>query len=222
MAIDFVAASSQCVDCGTSPGSASELSLSFWATPRQLIGQRPLDKFPLLGTVGWSVEFRSGGHIFFRIGSADNNGRATAGDVYTAGTRLHAVCTFGSSTAKIYVDGVLIDTQAGITQTPNDIATAFRVGIPSVSGTGDKFDGPIEDVRVYDTALTADEAAEIYAAQGIDMNMRILPHLVMRLPMRGQDGVVSGTVKDFSENGYDGTPTNSPKYAPGLVRLVRP
>ena len=222
MAIDFVKTSNHYVDCGTSPGSASELSLSCWLTPRQFIEQRPLDKYPLFGTVGWSVEFRSGANIFFRIGSEADNNRAIASGVYTAGTRLHVVCTFGSGVAKIYVDGVLAGTTTGITQTPNDVATAFRVGKPSVVNVSNVFDGPIEDVRVYDTVLTLDEVLEIFSAQGLDMNMRILPHLVMRLPMRGQDGIVAGTVKDFSQNGYDGTPANSPKYAPGLVRLARP
>ena len=220
MAIDFVKTSDHYVDCGTSPGSASELSLSCWLTPRQMIGQRPLDKMPLLGTVGWALVLRSGGNFAFRIGSNADNARALGG-VYTAGTRLHVACTFGSGTAKIYVDGALAATATGITQTPNDVATAFRVGQPSVANISDGFDGPIEDVRVYDTVLTPDEVQEIFSAQGLDMNMRILPHLVMRLPMRGQDGIVAGTVKDFSQNGYDGTPANSPKYVPGFARLAR-
>ena len=221
MPIDFVDPIGHHVDCGASPGSAVELSLSWWMTPRKLDYMIPLDKKPLLGTVGWTVKMRLNGDIKFRIGSVADDNAVIGVAMYSANTRVHIVCTFGSGTAKIYADGVLFATKTGITQTPNDVVTAFRVGQASVSGTGERFDGSIEDVRVYDTVLTLDEIKEIFAAQGLDINMRILPHLQLRLPMRGQDGVVVGTVRDFSRNGYDGTPANSPKYVPGFVRLAR-
>ena len=222
MAILFDPDNGQHIDCGVNPGSAADLSVSWWMTAGLLDNVVPIDKKPTLGTVGWYMKVRSDGNINFRIGSDDDSEKVIGASIYAANTRVHIVCTFGSGTAKIYGDGVLFGTTNGITQTPDDTVSPLYVGRQS-SAAGEGFDGLLEDVRVYDTIITPEEVAEIYAAQGLDMNMRILPHLQLRLPMRGENGASIGTVKDFSPNGYDGTPTGSPVpvYVPGLVRLAR-
>lgn len=222
MAINFIRANTQYVDCGVSPGSAADLSLSWWMTAKSLNQQIPLDKHPITGTAGWTVKARLDGDIYFRVGSDTDWSQINVGaGSYSVGVPIHVVCTFAAGVAKMYLDGVLAASTTGITQTVDDAATAFRVGGPSVASLSEKLDGTMEDVRVYDTVLMANEVKEIYVAQGLDMNMRILPHLQLRLPMRGQRGFVTGTVKDFSKNRNHGTSTNGPAYVPGLIRLAR-
>lgn len=214
MAIDFTRASSQHVDCGTSPGSASALSLSWWMTAKSLNHQIPLDKHPLLGTAGWTVKARDDGNILFRIGSNADWSQIDAGaGSYSIGVPIHVVCTFSVGAAKMYLDGVLVASTTGITQTVNDAVTAFRVARPSVVSTGEVWDGTMEDVRVYDRLLMDNEIATIYTCRGAD---GIVHGLVSRWKMlEGYPTQVvsgAGVVKDRS-SGYDGTPTNSPVWA---------
>lgn len=124
--------------------------------------------------------------------------------------------------ALLFVDGQLDTISATLARAINTTSDDdVKVGVRGPNGNDNSFDGLIEDSRIYNIALSAREVTEIFAAKGLDMNMRILPSLEMRYPFRGQDGITAGTVKDFSVNARDGTPVNAPVYAPGFARLVR-
>lgn len=149
------------IDGGTTPGSASALTVAFRVTAHKLAYMIPVDKEPSSGNVGWTVKMRNNGDLWFRVGSntSYNDTKQTA--VYSVGTEVHIACTFGSGTTKIYVNGQLKITKTGITQTVNETATHLRLGIPSVCVTGEKLDGVLRDVKIYDRALSDAEIAAL-------------------------------------------------------------
>jgi alpha-L-fucosidase 2 len=149
------------IDGGKSPGSASALTVAFRVTAHKLAYMIPVDKEPSSGTVGWTVKMRNNGDLWFRIGSnaSYNDTKQTA--VYSVGTEVHIACTFGSGTAKIYVNEQLKLTKTGITQTVNETATNLRLGIPSVAVTDEKLDGVLRDVKIYDRVLSDTEIAAL-------------------------------------------------------------
>lgn len=73
------------------------------------------------------------------------------------GTWHHLVGTYDGTTGRVYVDGV----EGGTTFSVSDIVLD-TVGDIVIAGAGDRFPGVIDDVRVYNRALSADEVKRLY------------------------------------------------------------
>jgi len=74
---------------------------------------------------------------------------------------VHVTASYGSGLMWLYVDGTFAGFQiaSGAIQASGG---KLRIGGSDVSGTGAFFDGLIDDVRVYDRALTSDEIQKDY------------------------------------------------------------
>jgi len=99
---------------------------------------------------------------FITFGLATNNLYST--QTITNGQWYHIVATFDSSsiTQKIYIDGVQNATQ---TTTGTMTANSNTLKIGYSQGTGDSsnyFNGNIDDVRVYNRALSPSEVKQLY------------------------------------------------------------
>jgi hypothetical protein len=109
------------------------------------------------------INFRVGAHaIFLRINAGTTINSAAASLKY--GVWLHVVVTVTSNAiANFYIDGVLSGTPNQQVSALSGITTtnALRIGNRSAA-TDRTFDGSIDDVRIYDHALTADEVANLY------------------------------------------------------------
>jgi hypothetical protein len=84
----------------------------------------------------------------------------------------HIVATFDSSATSVYVDGVY---QGG--ETPNAGAIRTNGGVLNIGSTDfavngalDGFNGKIDEVRVYNRALTASEVARLYQSGAVKIN----------------------------------------------------
>jgi len=92
--------------------------------------------------------------------------QATASTSFTMTTWTHAAATFDNGTLKLYVHGAeQASALAGFTMPTahsNAAGIGARNGQDSFGGTatGDYFGGLIDDVRIYDNALSAEEIAE--------------------------------------------------------------
>jgi len=103
------------------------------------------------------------------------------------------VGVYNGTTQKLYIDGVEEDSdiQSGVI---SDSEEEVCVGVFCNGGTqAGHFDGNIADVLIYDRALSADEALELY--QGADVAGAILD-----MPLSDKTGF-----KDISGNDYHGT-----------------
>jgi chitodextrinase len=99
------------------------------------------------------------GNTVATVGSGSSN-YADAGSPAPVGTWTHVASTYDGSTLKLYVNGALVASKP-FTGNVGD-SNNWRIG--AYGGTaGDFFDGLIDEVRIYDTALTAGQI-------GSDMN----------------------------------------------------
>ena len=93
------------IDGGTSPGSATSLTVSFKMKANKLAYMVPIDKFPTTGSAGWGIKLRTNGDIWFNVGggtsSSSNNVSATG--AYSVGTPVHIACTYTGGVANLYV-----------------------------------------------------------------------------------------------------------------------
>jgi hypothetical protein len=121
---------------------------------------------------------------------------AQAANSISTGDWHHIVGTYDGLALRIYVDGTLADDanephQSGISH------TAY-IG---ASGTGNNFNGLIDDVRVYNFALSEEEVADL-AAYGEPMVFRVLNASAVPIALIDEEGnlflkgtLTSGTVQ---------------------------
>lgn len=82
---------------------------------------------------------------------------AQSGYVYAAGTSYHVVGTYDGATLRLYVNAALIASTAS-TRTLPDTTGAVRIGAREGPGVS----GDLDEVAIYDRALTATEIDEHY------------------------------------------------------------
>ena len=118
---------------------------------------------------------------------------------------------------KIYIDGVL-NAEASFSSTlRRDAGSSDGIGIGSSgAGTGAFFEGKIDEVRIYNTALTAGNVATLYAetASSTISISGLQAHYKFEGDATDETGNYNGTASNITYNEYDGTATNL-TYAAG-------
>jgi len=143
-----------------------------------------------------------------------NAGADGAGPVSTEAIPLntwsHIVGTFDGTTANIYVNGVLMDSDTATGSIPSSSNDLFIGNSVDLSDRG--FDGLIDELAIYTRALTSEEVASLFNSGG---NGKCVPTL--SLP--------KGAISSWQGNGNandsigsnHGTPQNCVTYGPGIV-----
>ena len=141
------------------------------------IGDCPTGNFTVAGwakdTGGgdWKVFYSAKQEIWFGVDSGatpriwidvggNGNGAKTAAGTWTLDTWHHIAATWDGTTVHIYLDGV----DMGITTygTPeNPLAMTAVIGAWSDNPSDENWTGALDDVRVYDRALSADEISQL-------------------------------------------------------------
>lgn len=202
----------------TSWTNLSPVSVCFWfyinpaiKDPERMFGSD--DVWEIRVTTGWSPgSYRFSNELF-------GDTACISTTVISASVWYHGVCTAVSGTSRgVYINGIS-EATAGAAATPT--GTTLSIGNRSGSAAGDGLSGIIDDVRIYNRILTADEIATIYACRGSDT---ILNGLQNRwLLNEGGSGVTmtgTGSVKDLTGT-KDGTPASSPTYTESFIKLSR-
>lgn len=86
----------------------------------------------------------------------------------TANTWKHIAVTLNGSTGILYIDGVQVATNTGMTFKPSDLAPTTTGGnfIGRSEWTGDKYlKGKVDDFRIYNRAISAAEVANVMNGQ---------------------------------------------------------
>jgi len=167
--------------------------------------------------------------LTFEMAFPGQDGRwRTPTDSLSLSTWHHVAITYDRSSDAndpvMYIDGVSQTVTEERTPTgtaSSDAGSAALIGNNAPSTQFD-FDGILEDVRIYDRALSAPEIATICAARGADniVDGLVLRHMLME-DFPGQAASGAGQQKDLSVEGNDGTPTASPSYDYGVIRSRR-
>jgi hypothetical protein len=148
------------------PGAALTISAWFKADslpttiqPRiisKATGLAEADHYFMLSTI-----YSGGNKLRFRLKTSGTTKTliASSGSV-GLGVWVHAVATYDGSTMRLYKDGVLV----GSMSVSGSINT--NSGVPTWIGSnpvdGNRFDGVIDEVRIYNRALSATEVTNLY------------------------------------------------------------
>ncbi len=118
-------------------------------------------------TDGWGLEHRqnSRSNIDFFVGHYDTYARARLSD----DTWTHIVGTYDGSTIRIYKNGVLADTQAQSSYSPGALAVSIGDDI-SGSDIDDRWQGNLDEVKIWHRALSANEISTIYNNENSGLN----------------------------------------------------
>ncbi|UCD51240.1 MAG: discoidin domain-containing protein [Phycisphaerales bacterium] len=158
MALEFDGAGGQYVDLGTwNPSAATgQLTVSLWANWNGLSGQyqgliAKRDTWAA-DDMMWQIEANvdTGALGFFRDGSAPPDGDP----VLPVGGWAHVAATFDGTTAKFYFNGQM--TGQGDFSFGSDPEAALVFGACQGDG-GNPFNGALDEVRIYDRALSGFE-----------------------------------------------------------------
>jgi len=137
-------------------GMRSELSVSAWVNPDQLVGFHRI----FGNESSWEFGFYYDQLLFTTRGIQDYMG----GGSITPGTWTHVACVFDASfDVTFYVDGQPISTVVGASQSG---PSGTRWFIATLQGATEWFDGHLDDIQVYDGALTAAEVSYLYQNPG--------------------------------------------------------
>ncbi len=106
------------------------------------------------------------GHVFTSENWPLNTDTATAGTAQLpANTWTHLAATYDGSTLALYVNGVLASSRPW---TGTLVTTGARLGLGGNSEWGEHFQGTLDEVRVYNRALTQPELQAAMAAPLLD------------------------------------------------------
>ena len=163
------------------PDSASlnvgvgSFSTAAWVKLSSTASGRVVNKFNAGTSAGWLFDVNntttgtnSPGFVRFRIRDGTANfDYATNGSLGT-GSWKHVVATVNRTTneLKLFVDGVQVGATQSISSVTGSLSTATALGIGTIPSTlGSYFPGSLDDLRVYNRALSASEVSTL-AAQG--------------------------------------------------------
>lgn len=108
-----------------------------------------------------------GGNARFAITTAGNtmeqqlNGTA----VLPTGTWTHVAIVLGSNGGTLYVNGAVVATNTALSLRPSDLGATANNYLGRSQFADPYFNGDIDDLRIYPTALTAAQVSTIYSAR---------------------------------------------------------
>jgi len=167
--------SSDYIDANTTVASNLDFSVSTWIKPNSY-----LDNMPILGTRGLAsastsngitMNINSSGNLWGRIFTETSNIiQVQTGSTISLNNWSHVAITYNSSskTLKTYLNGSEVGSIVGTD--PSVASTAdLNIGRASVGTLYGYFDGKIDEVAIWDTALTSTQVSEIYNATGTNL-----------------------------------------------------
>jgi hypothetical protein len=153
------------------PVATSPFSVELWAQPAvdpTVVGGAgpcPLFNRQSAGNrTGW-VWFQRGANVGWNFAMYNAQGSAVSidlgGGAAVPGTANHLVATWDGSTARLYHNGTLVDSEIG-TYVAN--SSGVTLSVASYDNGENGYIGVIDDLALYATALSASEVAEHYSA----------------------------------------------------------
>jgi len=205
----------QYVDLGKVPGS-DDLTVMLWVKPALVAYMDPINKIPNDGSgAGWAVKLRDNGEIWFRIGSQDNRYNVESNATrYDADEWIHIAATFDGATKQgvLYINGLEVNRGATSDELVNNIGTPLRLAAPPNDATTDFFRGLVDQVRIYDLALSELDIALLAVADDVAMEDCIpsIPGVPMASDLDGDCYIGVKDLKLLLGNWLDCSDLNNP------------
>ena len=125
----------------------------------------------IFSTAGYEVGVNSGSRVFANQTDGSSVDTLESADSNISGRFAHVVAVWSDTGMSLYIDGLLTASKPWDGLSEADFSRAFAPEIGGNSGgESDPFGGVIDDVRVYNRALTETEVQQLYAveAAGLD------------------------------------------------------
>ncbi len=148
---------------GREVGYGEAITVAFSMKPDALRDQVVMERMPRTGDSGWGARVTAAGDVVFRIGSAATHTDVVAKGVCALGRAVHVACVFDRGAARVFIDGREAASLSGIVQRTLDKKAAGSVGGQHRTSTKDPYAGILQDIRVHNRGLTADEIASLAA-----------------------------------------------------------
>ena len=128
-------------------------------------GATPTSNERLLGATGnWEIRTDASGVIYCDLAGSDGGTFSTGSSAMSTGKWRHLVAMYNTvnDTYKLYIDGEL--DSSGAFTCSDEIAARLTIG--SRTGSSERFNGAIDDVRIYNYELSSSEVGELYGLIG--------------------------------------------------------
>lgn len=159
------------VDMGNNFASASSFSVQAWikTEPGDLSPMTPVSKHWSGWANGYYISinnvndgYTNTGLAGFRSMNSTYNPTATGGPVVNNGTWHQIVGTYDNGTSSLYVDGDFVDSTYPNGYSDSSVSLLIGGCNDFYGQPGNLFHGFIDDVRIYDNALSEDDVHELY------------------------------------------------------------
>ena len=153
-----------CLDCGNSESLnvTGEITVTAWVRETEgAVSQDIIEKWEGQGAYPYVIRIRSTGETYFAVYDGANGANLLIGDIRDDSWHHIAFTKVPGKTIKGYLDGKFVDEEpVGID--PADLSNVeSRLFIGSRSGSQDFFEGAIDEVGIFNKALTEDEIKNI-------------------------------------------------------------
>jgi len=166
----------------------------------------------------------AGGQVYFDVGNGTVSGRATSNAGYALGNWFLIVGTYDGSNVRIYYNGVIGATVGTLTGNISFSGDSIKIGKQS---GGSFFNGSIDDVRIYNRALTASDVAALYQAGShrtgdVGFSKMLFPPIDQSVVgwWKLNDAAGQTIVKDWTANANTGTSANNIISATGYTGVA--
>ena len=202
-ALNFDGSSSYITGSGSAlpnVGVAASTTISAWIKPTSTSGTREIFTKGASGNCFNYGMVMVGGVLSARN---SNNDYALGSASITANIWQHVTVVFGSAGATGYVNGVQVGTNAS-GATTNCATNNWSIGTRAYNALSEFFPGIIDDVRIYNRALSATDVLNVYTSGQIVRKNISNNNLIGYWPMNEGKGSQAG---DFSGNNLTGSLT---------------
>jgi len=151
----------QYVDLGTSSTlNPANITIAMWVKPAALTDW---DYLFTRGQADYNEAYRfelGATNLFCNFGNGSSNDSISKAHGMSNDTWYHVALTYDGATATLFVDGASIGTES-ISIVMEQASRTTTIGQP-LTGAGDYFEGHIDSVGLWSSALTAGQILEIY------------------------------------------------------------
>lgn len=147
------------------PGTQA-FSIEVWVKPSSLSGTRRIVSHRTTGSspTGYRLALKDSSIEFDRINSGSISGGVAVAAMTSTGQWAHIVGTYDGGQLRLYLDGVAV---SNVASTGSIVASSADLVFGAASGGEDYFfSGVLDEVAIYDHALTAERVGAHKAASG--------------------------------------------------------
>jgi hypothetical protein len=150
---------------GNSLSASKEISISVWVLIDDFSTMFPgiIENFG--GNSGYLLNIGKDQHFRFFIGKGDENYLAVRSQtLLESGVWYHVVGTYNNNNIKLYINGKLEDAKAFDNGMNIISKNPVLIGNDNCCGTSRHFKGKMDEIRIFDRALTTSEINKLYAS----------------------------------------------------------